>query len=258
MRRISPHHLFTSKAGSAIDKYLAETPILNYTHPAISSLIQEQGWRSSPEAEKIGRIYDFVKDEVLFGYNEADTLRASDVLREGYGQCNTKASLFMALLRAVGVPCRFHGFTIDKRLQKGAIDGLFYRLTPEEIIHSWVEVNYNGTWVNLEGLILDQRYLGSLQKKFPACEGSFCGYGVATDNFKNPHVNWTGGDTYIQKEGIARNFGVYDSPDDFYRDHGENLSGLKNLLFKHLFRHLMNRNLNRIRADYVPLNTNQS
>ncbi len=39
-------------------------------------------------------------------------------MKDGYGQCNTKGTLFMALFRSVDIPCRFHGFTIDKKLQK--------------------------------------------------------------------------------------------------------------------------------------------
>jgi hypothetical protein len=49
----------------------------------------------------------------------------------------------MALLRAVGVPCRFHGFTIDKALQKGAITGVAYQLAPRNIIHSWADRKSN-------------------------------------------------------------------------------------------------------------------
>ena len=48
----------------------------------------------------------------------------------------------MSLLRAVGIPCRIHGFMIDKILQKGAITGMAYKLSPKEILHSWVEVFY--------------------------------------------------------------------------------------------------------------------
>ena len=109
------------------------------------------------EKERIGAIYDFVRNEVAFGYNLADDLPASQVLADGIGQCNTKGTLFMALLRAAGVPCRFHGFTIDKALQKGAITGVAYALAPRDIIHSWVEVWFDGRWVELEGFILDKR-----------------------------------------------------------------------------------------------------
>ena len=151
----------------------------------------------------------------------------------------------MALLRGVGTPCRFHGFTIDKKLQKGAITGLFYLLAPKNIIHSWVEVYYKGEWLNLEGFILDKKYVHGLQTIFPDITGAFCGYGVGTSDFKNPRIDWKGKDTYIQKDGINHDFGVYDDPDSFYNAHGSNLSGVKKILYQHVVRKLMNRNISR-------------
>lgn len=85
-------------------------------------------------------VYNFVRDNIAFGYNASDDLTASTVLSDGIGQCNTKGTLLMALLRAVGVPCQFHGFTIDTALQRGAITGVAYQLAPRNIIHSWIEV----------------------------------------------------------------------------------------------------------------------
>lgn len=63
-----------------------------------------------------------------------------------------------------------------------------------------------------------------------------------------PGVEWQGKDTYIQKEGIADDFGIFDSPDAFYARHGSNLSGLKRWLYERVIRHAMNRNVARIRA----------
>ncbi len=40
-----------------------------------------------------------------------------------------ESTLLMALLRAVNIPNRLHGFTIDKALQKGAITGIWYEFT---------------------------------------------------------------------------------------------------------------------------------
>ena len=91
---------------------------------------------------KIKEIYNFVRDEMLFGYNVCDEMAASRILSDGYGQCNTKSILFMALLRGVGIPCRIHGFTIDKKLQKGAMTGFVYNSAPRNVVHSWVEVFY--------------------------------------------------------------------------------------------------------------------
>lgn len=76
----------------------------------------------------------------------------------------------------------------------------------------------------------------------------FCGYGAATPDLSAPGVEWRGRDTYIQKEGIADDFGVFDSPDAFYARHGSNLSGLKRWLYVRMIHHQMNRNVARIRA----------
>jgi hypothetical protein len=227
---------------------LSETQLLDFRDPSIEALVVDRGWRALRPYDRIGAVYDFVRNEIAFGYNKSDELSASRVLVDGIGQCNTKSTLLMALLRAVGIACRFHGFTIEKPLQKGAITGLAYLLAPRYIIHSWVEVNLEGRWIALEGFILDTPYLSSLQRRFPQAS-RFCGYGAATPNLSAPGVEWRGEDTYIQKEGIAEDFGVFDDPDEFYRRHGSNLSGLKRWLYEYLVRHMMNRNVSRVRAS---------
>lgn len=226
---------------------LKATPLLDIQHPAIEALVTERGWRALAPYDRIGAVYDFVRNEIAFGYNEGDELPASRVLADGIGQCNTKSTLLMALLRAVGVPCRFHGFTIDKALQKGAITGLAYALAPQRIIHSWVEVWHQDRWIALEGFILDAPYLASLQRPFPQAR-AFCGFGAATPDLSAPGVEWRGQDTYIQREGIVDDFGVFDDPDAFYARHGSNLGGLKRWLFKHVMRHGMNANVRRVRT----------
>ena len=123
-----------------MDKYLCETKMLDYSNRSIQKLIQEKNWRTLDTFERIKSIYNFVRDDILFGYNTGDNIPASKVLKDGYGQCNTKATLFMALLRSCGIPCRIHGFTIDKKLQKGAMTGFVYKNAPENIFHSWTEV----------------------------------------------------------------------------------------------------------------------
>lgn len=231
----------------AFTALLVPTALLDFEHPAIEGLVARRGWRALSAYDRIGTVYGFVRDDIAFGYNEGDELPASRVLADGIGQCNTKATLLMALLRAVGFPCRFHGFTIDKPLQKGVITGIAYRLAPQRIIHSWVEVLHENRWIVLEGFILDATYLDSLQRRFPLAR-RFCGYGAATADLSAPGVEWRGQDTFIQKEGIADDLGLFDNPDAFYARHGSNLSGFKRWLYRHVVRHAMNRNVARIRA----------
>jgi hypothetical protein len=230
-----------------VERYVKETPLLNFSNPSLRELVTSRGWATLPEYDRIARIYDFVQNEIAFGYNEADDIPASRVYSDGYGQCNTKGTLLMALLRKCGVPCRLHGFTIDKQLQKGAISGFAYNLAPRNIIHSWVEVWYKNKWLNLEGFILDQPYLKSVQTRFSAVEGAFCGFAVATPSLKNPPIEWKGTDTYIQQDGINHDYGIFDAPDDFYEKTGANLSGIKRFLFRHVVRKWINSNVSRIR-----------
>ncbi|WP_208614863.1 transglutaminase-like domain-containing protein [Xenorhabdus ishibashii] len=104
-----------------MDRYLVETHLLDFEAESIQQLIESRHWRSLSDSEKVKSVYNFVRNDIKFGFNEDDSLTASSILSSGYGQCNTKSILFMALLRALKIPCRLHGFTIDKILQKGGL-----------------------------------------------------------------------------------------------------------------------------------------
>ncbi len=230
-----------------MDQYLRETPMLDFSNNSIQELIEKRGWRNLDEYRCLKSIYNYVRDEILFGYNVDDSISASKVLADGYGQCNTKGTLFMALLRSCGIPCRVHGFTIDKKLQKGAMTGFVYRNAPKNVFHSWVEVYFEGKWYELEAFILDKAYLNKLQEKNPDCNGAFCGYGVAVTDFRNPVIDFDRNNTYIQSEGINQDFGVYDCPDDLLKEHHQEMSAIKAFAYRNLGRHLMNRNVRKIR-----------
>lgn len=229
-------------------RWLLPTPLLDHDGVDIQALISRPAWSQLSPFECVGAAYDFVRDEIAFGYNSSDDLPASVVLSDSIGQCNTKGVLLMALLRGLGIPCRFHGFTIDKKLQRGAITGLAYLLAPRNIIHSWIEVWLDQRWVRLEGFILDRTYLQALQRRFGAHRGAFCGFGAATPDLQRPPVDWQGTDTFIQKDGINADFGIFDSPDDVFASHGVNLRGLKRVIFQRVIRHQMNRNVARVRG----------
>lgn len=237
----------TTPSSNLSKNYLKETPLLNYSDKSIQDLIKERNWLKMDSVEKIKSIYNYVRDEIKFGYNKADDISASQILKDGYGQCNTKGTLLMALLRACKIPNRVHGFTIDKALQKGAITGIWYKLSPKNILHSWVEVYVNDNWYFLEGVILDKEYLSKLQEVNKDCKTTFCGYGVYTDNFENPEIEWNLNNTYIQEKGINQDFGLFDTPDEFYQKHRQDLGFLKKFVFQKIVRNEMNKNVERIR-----------
>jgi len=234
-----------------INTLLAESPLLNFSHHTLEVLVTDKHWNTLPEFERIGAVYDFVREEIAFGYNVRDEISASRVLADGYGQCNTKATLLMALLRAVNIPCRMHGFTIDKSLQRGVVPELVYPIAPANIMHSWVEIYHDDRWINLEGFILDTAVLKALQKRFPE-ESNLCGYGAGTSCLQNPPVAWQGNDTYIQETGINQDLGLFDTPDQLFAAHGQKFGFLRGLLYEFLIRHWMNARVRGMRAGHVP------
>jgi hypothetical protein len=229
-------------------KHLETTQILNYQHPSIQALIEHKNWRSLTPEKAVKSVYYYIRDEIKFGYNRDDSISASEVLTDGYGQCNTKSTLFMTLLRALGIPCRFHGFTIFNALQSGAIPKYLMLFAPKRILHSWVEVKLNGQWFDHEGFIIDKAFLQKIQNAFPHNE-KFSGYGIDVPHLQQPENEFNGCNTYIQSGGIADDFGVFNAPDEFYQRYGSNLSGLKKLLYRYVLRHLINRNVASIRQN---------
>ena len=228
---------------------LKKTKLLDYDDCLIQSLIYERGWRDLPEYDAIGAVYHFVKDEILFGYNRCDTLTASEVLSDGIGQCNTKSTLLMALLRALGIPCRLHGFTVSKDFQKGATSGIVSFLAPSEIVHTWVEVLFQNRWIVLEGVIIDDEFLQSIKQMYSEANGFFRRYAIAVDDFPNLAVSWNGNDTFIQSKAIVRDYGIFPDPDSFFCEHSQNLGVIRTFLYEHIGCKKMTRNIDRIRKQ---------
>lgn len=212
-------------------QYLEETVMLNYDHPTIQTLIQQQHWQSLDGIPQIAAIYDYVRNQIVFGYNVRDDLCASQVLADGYGQCNTKTTLLMALLRAVGIPCRIRGFYIHKTMQKGALTGIVYFFAPQKIVHAWTEVYVNNSWVALEGVIVDDCFLQYAKPKLQVKNGALLGYGIAVDLQDTFDVDFCGKSTYIQSYAITDELGIFSSPDLFFAQYHNTPTWIKQRLF---------------------------
>ena len=94
---------------------------------------------------------------------------------------------------------------------------------------------------------MDKTYIKKLQEQNSECTGAFCGYGVAVKDFRNLIIEFDRNNTYIQSEGINQDFGVYDCPDELLKEHHQEISVFKAFAYRHIGRHLMNRNVRKIR-----------
>lgn len=230
-----------------MEKYLKDTIMLNYHAQEIVSLIDAQKWNELSDFDKIGAIYNYVQNHILLGYNKYDNLTAKQVLKDGYGQCNTKATLLMALLRAVGIFCRLHGTKVTKVFQRSLMPKIMARLAPPLIVHTWAEVLYNGEWLSLEGVITDKAYIAGLQKLYPAHKGNFFDYAVAVKDFSNLQIDWIGENTTVQQQAVVEDLGVFDSPDEFYSKYKQTYRGIKKFTYENIGRKIMTKKVAKIR-----------
>lgn len=231
-------------------KFLEETKMLNYKSEKLQKLIFSKGWNKLDEYGKIKSIYEYVQNEILFGYNCEDTLTAEQVFIDGYGQCNTKATLLMGLLRSVSIPCRLHGFEVSKDFQRGAATALISILAPARILHTWAEVYYNKKWLALEGVITDKRYFNAVKAKYQFINGEFKRFAIATDNFSALSIDWNGDSTYVQRAAVVSDLGVFSSPDDFFIKYKQSWGKMKNFMYKNFGRKMMNRNVKKMRNSW--------
>jgi len=228
--------------------YLEPSHLLDYTHPDIEKLITSKGWNTlKAKTDLIGNVYSFVRDEIAYGYTSSFSIPASQILHKGYGNCITKSTLLMALLRAVGIPCRFHAMTISKVIFRGLLPGLSYKIASKPLYHAWVEVQYNKKWLAMAGHIVDRPYIAKLQTKFPDYMGSFYGYGIAVLNFRNPDNRWSETNTYVQNQATEEELGVFDTPDAFFSQYPAADDYTQTFRYKTIIRGRLNRSIMAVR-----------
>lgn len=119
-----------------MDSYLKETKILDYSNVSIQELLEQRGWKNLDTVSRVKAIYNFVRDEIKFGYNVSDDIPASEILKEGYGQCNTKTTLLMTILRAMGNLTEFTVLPLPKPCKRELLRvfGTNFRLKTSYIV----------------------------------------------------------------------------------------------------------------------------
>lgn len=229
------------------EKYLLSTPLLDFNSEEIKALISLKGWKDMDESAKIQRIFNFVRDNVEFGFNLDDYMPASKILRDGYGQCNNKAIVFAALLRACSVPCRFHAYKADKTLLDGILNGVIYKQAPRDLLCMSVEVFCQGGWVETDAFTADRKYLDALLRINSDITGAFYGFGVAVKDFKNIKADWTGENNSVLSKTFSADLGLFTSPDELLDKHMQSLNPFKAVAYGFIARRFMNRSIKNIR-----------
>ncbi|MBN2554502.1 MAG: transglutaminase family protein [Anaerolineales bacterium] len=169
--------------------------------------------------EKNQRLFHFVRDEIRFGFPPVwDAVKASETLTLGMGYCTTKATLLLALCRAVDIPARIHTGLIDINIMRGIFPAFAFPFLPESGSHTWMELQFDGCWKPLDSYINDQSmYTGALKKLHAsgkqtgfsiseACGPSSCAYNFGEQGFMHmgavleDHGTWDDYAEYMASE----------------------------------------------------------
>lgn len=168
-----------------MDLYLKATRYVDYLTPEVQhvakQILSDQGHtRSSnlPDGERQRRIavavHNYVRDNILFGFSTSFwNQSASAVLKYGKGFCNTQSTVFVALLRACGIPARQHFVSITSKILHGLVS------PPAAFVeHSYAEVYLNNTWIKTDSYIMDPKLFHASKARLKA-DGLLVGYGVS-------------------------------------------------------------------------------
>ncbi|MHA1901932.1 MAG: transglutaminase-like domain-containing protein, partial [Promethearchaeota archaeon] len=138
----------------------------NFEYPLIQQTVRRIILDETTDLKKLEKIFYFVRDEIKFGFpKNGDFDKASEVLSKKLGQCNTKGTLFLAFCKAVGIEARIHYSTIKKEIQWGLFRGFAYKLLPDLLSHSWIEINLDGKWRKIDAYINDRRFFEAAKKE---------------------------------------------------------------------------------------------
>lgn len=222
--------------------------LADYDHPLVHETALNLAQGETTDRGKISRLFYYVRDGIKFGFPaDGDLVSASETIRSGVGQCNTKGILFLALCKALDIPARLHFSLIKKDIQRGLFTGVAYRLMPPLISHSWLEVQVDGTWRRLDSYINDEPFYESAKTALRRC-GWNTGFSVACSGGESSAALNLDEEKFVQMDAVVEDQGVWDDPNDYYASPAyKNRPGFFKLLIYRMLIGSINRKVERLR-----------
>ena len=208
-----PSTTLSKPAAENAHHWLGSTSLLDLTDPKIRIQALRLTQLATSDTLKAVCIHNFIKS-LPFGCVAAiDYVSAAGVLRAGRGDCHTKGTLFVALLRAVGIPARLRFVTLSNVFLNGIVNS-----SQGTITHAIGEVFLSARWVQTDTYVNDDLFEGSALLRLQE-QGSKLGLGIHV----NADRNWNGLKNtharYCETDPVSlplRDLGVAHDPQYFY------------------------------------------
>lgn len=220
-------------------------------HPIVAGKAAELAEEKTGEMEKLQSIFHYVRDEIKFGFPPRwDDVRASQTIGYKIGYCNTKATLFLALCRALSIPARVHYGLIDIRIMTGILPSFVFMFLPKKGTHSWMEIQINGEWKPMDSYINDKPFYEKSLRKLQNSNQSL-GYSVCIVDGKSSCEFNFGEKGFTQFGAVVEDHGVWDDASEYFAtDKYTKMNAFLLMAFPVLAK-VANRNVKKIRSASV-------
>ncbi len=134
---------------SSLRLYLSPAEFIDSDHPGVRAKAAATVGAVTDPAEQARLLYTAVRDGIRYDpyvdYTDPETYRASSVLERGHAYCVGKASLYVALCRASGIPARLGLADVKNHLATPRLLELVG--TDVFAYHGYVEIMPDRQWV---------------------------------------------------------------------------------------------------------------
>jgi transglutaminase-like putative cysteine protease len=163
--------------------WLGSTRLFDPEDPKLRLRAQSLTQLCKSERERVLAIYGFVKRLTFARSFKLRLATAREVLARGRGDADDKATLWVALMRAAGIPARLRYIELRGEILRGLTSGVASAARP--VVEVWV----GGRWLRTDTYIFDAAYMAAARRRLQD-RGWEWGYGIHRDG----HVIWSGAD----------------------------------------------------------------
>ena len=225
-------------------------------HPSIQEKAISLTAASESTMDKLKSIFHFVRDEIKFGFPPKwDVVKASEVLAYGIGQCNNKATLFVALCRAAGIGAKIHCGNIDADIMRGVFPFFAFPFLPKAGGHSWTEVQIEGQWKPIDSYINDKAFYEGARRKLSKSGRPF-GYSVSFFEGKSSCEFNFGEKGFVHMGAVVEDHGTWEDFSQYVASGKYSSLDSFQLLLYPMLAKLTNRNIEHIRSSKLMVRAN--
>lgn len=133
------------------DNYLTATHYCDSDAPSIQEVARSLTYGCRDDRERAIAVFEWVQDEIPYRIFHDWGQTASETLAMRGGACTNKANLYVAFMRAIGIPAGFHVLVVNGQHYFGPVwVPTVSRLCSEVSVHIHAAVQLDGQWLRCD------------------------------------------------------------------------------------------------------------